>query len=439
MTQVSDMSTSHVQKEMQNQGLTTQIPSAVVAELHKNSHAPPFSSLDTLSAVSASFSASAVVAAQEGQEAEAISSGGEQTSSAAATGSTQRQTIGTDETSGERTQAPLPPPLKLPKRFSVANTDTEYKTEPPQENPGSMPAANGSQFPGRQQYFANPVTQGFPSADYLQCPLQQVRPMQPYQHTFYNTQTGTLVTLPMSAPPYPYANVAVAPQVQQPVLLMPVRQQTYYTRAANGQLVPVAVPALSTVPAMANVNLGSSGNPQLSQQTTTAAGAVSAAAAAAEDKSARKKQKTSKSAAPSILKAEQLQRQHIQRQTMLYPNLHQQVQSPNVSDIYQTNDDSANSVVSGEENYEDGVGENGVKMEMVNTAETSPAMGNTPIMLTGQEAVEKQPKLQKITGTVTLGAFTYKYSQTLSGDPTKDRELFDCLTDNAWKSCMAKR
>ncbi|GAV27233.1 hypothetical protein PMKS-000697 [Pichia membranifaciens] len=311
----------------------------------------------------------------------------------------------------------IPPPLKLPKPFSITKTDTQ-PGQPQDTTPGNMPSVNGTAFSERQQYYVSALGQGFPATEYL----QQAIPLQPAcQQTFYNPQTGTLVTFPTSAPPFPYTKLQ-----QQPVVLMPVRTQSYYTRAANGQLVPVAVPTLSTIPAVAN-------SQQIPQRNTTSHSTP------VEETALRKKQKMSAHPSPEILKAEELQRQHIQRQTLLYPNLHQEVQSPNVSDIYQTNNESATPVGSGDENVEEDAVESGVKLEAMNPAEYFPTMGATPIMVTGQDAADKQPNLQKITGTLSLGAFTYKYSQTLSGDPVKDRELFDCLTDNAWKSCMAKR
>ena len=412
MTQISDMSASYVRKELQQQGLGSQGPAS---ELHKSSHGAPFSPLDTLSAVSASFP----VPPLEGEAAERAKTleplvEGKHTQTPGAAGTAQVLSGKRPETNFRR-EANIPSPLKLPKPFRITKTDIQ-PGQPQDNTSGNMPSANDTAFSERQQYYVNALGQGFPTAEYL----QQAIPLQPAcQQTFYNPQTGTLVTLPTSAPPFPYTKLQ-----QQPVVLMPVRTQSYYTRAANGQLVPVAVPTLSTIPAVAN--------PQQIRNTTSDSTPV-------EETPLRKKQKMSAHPSPAIQKAEELQRQHIQRQTLLYPNLHQEVQSPNVSDIYHTNNESVTSLGSVDENVEEDAVESGVNLEAMNTAEYSPTMGATPIMVTGQDAADKQPKLQKITGTLSLGAFTYKYSQSLSGDPVKDRELFDCLTDNAWKSCMAKR
>lgn len=424
MTQISDMSASHVRKELQQQSLTAQ---GSGAKLHKSSHGASFNSMDTLSTASVSFP----VLPLEGEGAGRAKTleplvAGKHIQTLEATGN--NQVSGKSTETDCYTEANAPPSLKLPKRFSISKTDTQPGL--PQDNtPGNMPSANGTPFPERQLYYLNALGQGSPEYH------QQARALQPaYQQTFYNPQNGTLVTLPMSAPPLSYPNAVsattAAPQPQQqPVVLMPVRPQTYYTRAANGQLVPVAVPTLSTIPAVCNMAANSQ---QTLQRNTTSDSTPF------EETSPRKKQKTSAHPSPEIKKAEELQRQHIQRQTLLYPKLHQEVQSPNVSDIYQTNNESALAGSEDEHVEEDGV-ENSIKLEATNHAETCSTMGDTPIMVTGQDAEDKQPKLQKITGTVSLGAFTYKYSQTLSGDPIKDRELFDCLTDNAWKSCMAKR
>ncbi|KAG0681603.1 BTB/POZ domain-containing protein 19 [Pichia californica] len=286
-----------------------------------------------------------------------------------------------------------------------------------------------------------------------QYPLQYIPSYYPMQ---INQQTGSLNTLPISAPPYPISTQPLQyqnqlqqqqqqQQQQQVMFVQPRPQQIVYARTANGQLIPLLVQQ----PQSFN-NLGMVVPSQVHNNDTITNNDVTVK----NDDTPNKRQKTAKLTENELIQnAENLQRQHILRQMQMHPNLNKELQIPNISDVFHTNCNSETSATStsGNENIEtEEVIDNELEIKAENDhdqVENIKSINYSLISNNLEKSSDKntqsppslQKKPQKIIGTVTLGTFTYQYSQTLSGDLTRDKELFDRLSDNAWKTCISKR
>jgi hypothetical protein len=323
-------------------------------------------------------------------------------------------------------QLTLPTPLNIPKRFSkVQSTDKKLdRTEQPIDKEQIID--NIQQITNNNQYI-QPLQ-----------PLQHLLPLQPMsqipnQQMFYNVQTGTIMTLPVLAQSYPY-------QASPQIVMAPPRdqqlptQQIVYMRTITGQLVPVLTPTTSCPISVNNQHLRQNISPTTKERSDSASPTV-------------KRQKTLNLAASSSSAtkvAEHLQKQQIQLQKQMHPNLNEEFGTTNISDIYETNK-KCNSTVGNNIN--------------TNSTTTASATINSAISNSTEDAFDDEtsstlekndPELaesinllvtapNKIIGSVTLGTFTYKYSQTLSGNLARDKELFDRLTENAWKSCLFKQ
>lgn len=328
-------------------------------------------------------------------------------------------------------------PLTLPKRFSKVQSSTENKKV--QDNLSDM-----------SQPYQH-------SQAYLQ-PIQPMSQSQPYQQLFYNTQTGTIMTLPVSASPYTYTNfpqpnpfVMVPPKNNQPH--QPQQpQQIVYIKTATGQIVPVLTPATAYPTAYKHPlqQFRQVGSPIPKNESLLSPNSISPK---------NKKQKVSPSSVNSATRAaERLQKEQINLQMQMHPNLHEEFAAPNISDIYEksnNNEDddndlstiptvgtahtsNCNSTVlpassnSAEEIYDD---DKQLNQHQLHVSQSS----QPPQLSESSTESTTKPSSQRIIGSVNLGSFTYKYSQTLSGNLVKDKELFDRLTENAWNSCIAKQ
>lgn len=356
---------------------------------------------------------------------------------------------------GKSSSVSIPAPLNLPKRF-IINQNNNQGSETVEESLSNSNSNSNSNTNTNTNTNAN-IPKDMQNYQYIPYPRQPT-----YQQTYLNTQTGTLMALPISAPPYPYSNIPPQlQQFQQPVILVQQRlsqsippplpqqqqqqqQQVYYTRTANGTFVPVILPSSQQViPKSIPVSTTSE------QTTSNKRQKVSPP---------NNKNSSSSSSPSSIQNAEQIQRQLIQRQLQMYPNL-QDLQTPNVSDIYQSTNSTSRNQTSGNNEFrivsqlpsnDDTLANtNEHDQDSLDPQSESHSSDHSPTStlqnqthgdtIDNTQTESKKSKAQRIIGTVTLGSFTYKYSQTLSGDSTKDKELFDRLTDNAWKSCLTKR
>lgn len=141
-------------------------------------------------------------------------------------------------------------------------------------------------------------------------------------------------------------------------------------------------------------------------------------------------------------RAEQIQRQQIWLQMQLHPDLIKGQGNTNVSDIYENNLPNGKvSSTSADETHDEVPVPSGHNRETLSSSSGNNQLNTSAQSLDTQTLpldTELLVDSQKVIGTVTVGSFTYKYSQTLSGNIVKDRELFDRLTDNAWKTCISK-
>lgn len=390
--------------------------------------------------------------------------------------------------------AAIPSPLNLPKRFvkpqiqqnqqALLNHSNQSNTS----NPSTASSTQGSPIQKETALKARSILPDSPKSlttiaaaskdntnfSNLQSiqQNQQIQSMNPYQQMFYNPQTGQVVALPVSTPhagqymqQQQIQQIQQIQQPQQPVMMVPPShtiplshqrqqipmvatqnvqpqviqpQQIMYVRAMNGQLIPVLTPASAYT---ANKSHSRSESPLNNKRGDSVS-----------PSSNPKRQKPSPTSnLTSIQAAEKLQKQQIQLQTQMHPDLNMGLEVPNVSDVYVDNNNnetlcsapSANNTsnnTTASLKTSDSVDDNDdtARRQFENESLSLENIDN-PVQNIENGEQEKKPPMQKVIGTLTLGSFTYKYSQTLSGNLTKDRELFDRLADNAWNSCIAKR
>ncbi len=283
----------------------------------------------------------------------------------------------------------------------------------------------------------------------------------------YNPHTGAL--LPFSAPAAPMTGAAMATgNLASPTYVMPVQslqqyqpayyphliphqqgqqqqqhqqqQQIVYVRAGNGQLVPVLTPLssrLQTHPNLVRVPASSIHNNSPSPTSSPIYGQHTTNSANTQPNTNKRQRVSPLSVSPpksidtAISAAERLQRQQIKLQQQLHPNLCQEIESKNISDIYNIDEKETNKPTVKGESIEL------QELDRIDTSDPASAVNNGSRSST--EKMTHETPSSRITGTLTLGGFTYKYSQSLSGNTVKDRALFDKLVDNAWKTCLAKK
>jgi hypothetical protein len=367
----------------------------------------------------------------------------------------------------ERTSS-LPAPLSLPKRFSppvVKYTDQDKGTRDRSSSRDSVKEGDSDYKAKDDTEYSKPGSQCLPS--------QHPNHMPAYQQMLYNPHTGAL--LPFSAPAAPMTGAAMATgNLASPTYVMPVQslqqyqpayyphliphqqgqqqqqqqhqqqhqqqQQIVYVRAGNGQLVPVLTPLssrLQTHPNLVRVPASSIHNNSPSPTSSPIYGQHTTNSANTQPNTNKRQRVSPLSVSPpksidtAISAAERLQRQQIKLQQQLHPNLCQEIESKNISDIYNIDEKETNKpTVKGEilELQE---------LDRIDTSDPASAVNNGSRSST--EKMTHETPSSRITGTLTLGGFTYKYSQSLSGNTVKDRALFDKLVDNAWKTCLAKK
>lgn len=357
-----------------------------------------------------------------------------------------------------------PSPLSLPKRFSVSSLKDRTSSQvrvPPSQHQSQLPQ-NVPQF----QHPIYPIQQiSLPAQRKSQNPI-----MPQYQQMFYNPQTGSVMSVPVATPPqiHPQAH----PQGHQMMYMLPGNSipqqngpvsQIVYMKSPSGQLIPVLTPvtSMNNVPSYPVFSPSNSENAnQFSnkrQKVTSPSSALNAASSVTQS-------------------AERLQREQIQIQLQRNPDINKFSNSSNISDIYNVDEivdvsnttpivkndenikpndikDATTPVIVDDGNHEDETGlndeqvtdnNNNLKSQVVSNENSTNSISSTSHLASTNSILSNVSNnsaisSKKITGTLTLGAFTYKYSQTLSNNPIKDRELFDRLTENAWKTCMSKR
>ncbi|TID30405.1 hypothetical protein CANINC_001006 [Pichia inconspicua] len=350
----------------------------------------------------------------------------------------------------------IPSPLNLPKRFikphlppqnlniSASNNSTlsSSKGSPAQREVNSKDATVTSPklSPTSNSMDKNLYYQPLPTQQVQQ--IQQMQLYPSYQQLYYNTQTGQIVYMPVAAPAVPFVQQISQQHLPQPLVvpsqqrqgnpvllinqqlqqqLQQQQQQIVYLKGINGQLVPLLTPSPSYNINKPQSRAGSPLNINKRNDSISPSGNDS------------KRQKSSTDSKLNFTQeAQRLQKQQIQLQTQMHPNLSSEFETTNISDVFVDNlnaIDSNSNVITNDDNLNDDSNEkiDDVEAQLLDSADSSHSLQ------------EKKPPLQKVIGTLTLGSFTYRYSQTLSGNITKDKELFDRLADNAWKACISKR
>ena len=339
-----------------------------------------------------------------------------------------------------------------------------------------------------QQMFYNPQTGSMMSLPVAQSSQSQNQPQVMYMVPSNHPIQSINQHHPQHAHLIQQHSPHVPPQ-QQHIHHAPV-SQLVYMKTASGQLIPVLTPvsSVNNIPSFpiispnSKINNNNNNNNNFTQPSN-------------------KRQKTSDSSSSSISQsAERLQRQQIQLQLQRNPNINKLADSSNISDIYNVennnnnengpksttslgrNNENVQIIKNDSKNGEDddlvaeGDGDedddeddddddanidqddnknsnklhqvtdnNNISKSQVVSKETPTSIVSSTSPLSSANSVisndstSSSKSSKKITGTLTIGSFTYKYSQTLSNNPTKDRELFDRLAENAWKTCMSKR
>lgn len=354
--------------------------------------------------------------------------------------------------SAKRSSASIAP-LNLPKRFAVPNQSIQDILHTDSVSPGKDSTNNTNNSENRNiplqresdtiqvSEYPDPKDNTIPSTIPSLQPLQPLQPLPQMpryqQQMFYNPATGQVLALPVQCPTamqpqqqyYPVQQpfYSISPRQQYPIQQQ-VQQPIYYMRTATGQFIP-----MTTV----KTNSSKKSNQQLNKRHQRSS--VGSATANSSQNS-------------NIQSPEQLQRQQIQFQMRMHPNLSDELQTPNISDVYLKSgefDPSASPVDDLDEKtdktdteftYDSNNTQNpnsqassGVSTSTTNSANSGNSNSNS------NSNSSTGTKTERILGTLTLNGFTYKYSQTLSGDLSKDKDLFDRLTENAWKACVAKR
>lgn len=349
---------------------------------------------------------------------------------------------------GEQIKPTIPSPLNLPKRFIKPQSSNQIHSYASASNNSSKGSPSQRELHLKDSAIISPkISPTGNSSDknsyYQPIPPQQVQQIQqmqatPYQQLFYNVQTGQIVSMPMASPVVPpIQQLHVSPQaLPQPLIVLPQQrlqpqnqqqqqqqqqQQIVYVRGVNGQLIPVLTPSSSHPISKPQFRAGSPLNSNKRSDSVSPSGGNNK-----RHKSSLDTKLTSTQA------AERLQKQQIQLQAQMHPNLSSEFETTNISDVFVENSDIVNpsyNANNADDTFEDDSNEKNddAEAQFVDSADS----------VNSQQ--EKKPFTQKVIGTLTLGSFTYRYSQTLSGNIAKDKELFDRLADNAWKACIAKR
>lgn len=348
----------------------------------------------------------------------------------------------------------IPTPLNLPKKFNIENSqssdrllnkDIKNSNKDSKNNSNQISNLNSS---NQQDMTSNNLQSQFIHYYNPIVSQQLINNNLPIQQQITN-QSRPIISLPLSAPPLTNYNLQFQQQPQPIYLAQPTLYQIVYSKASNGQIIPLISPVNNYQPQFYNSNINDqnlrNNNSNTNNPNSSNTNDIS-----------NKRQKTSSTSLTndSIKMTELLQKQQISRQMKIYPNLNKELKVPNISDIFESNYTSNINSLSGSEEILD----NDLEIKPNKDQELDPTSDNvsnispTSSSTSNQDNLDNKallnPQLQfskiqkcpkKIIGTVSLGSFTYKYSQTLSGDSVKDRELFDRLTDNAWKSCISKQ
>lgn len=318
----------------------------------------------------------------------------------------------------------IPTPLKFPKPFSTNNLShcgqayAETDTGPSTVDSRNMPA-----IPIPPQIIPMPLV---PS----------------HQQMFYNTQTGTIVSVPLHTSLTTASVDAALPQQQQ-ILVIPQQpvqtsaepHQIKYLKTTGGQFVPVITPLSSGIgPCNFSQDVGavelSRFYPPRPHIRKPVCSTPLSASTNSNDTAA-----TSFDAL-SMLETQESQRRHIEQQRKIHPDANIRCHARNVSDIFEEKEPEMVSIGTSagrSANEHAFVAQHNMENDKMTHNEKDPAPVESEI-----PPEQTTSQYQKISGTLTLGTFTYRYSQTLTGNLIKDKELFDCLVDSAWKACITK-